>query len=92
MAILIIQSCFGQLPKKKKLGVSPANFLDQPRGYRATPQGRRLSASDTAQGRIQTGDHPLASSASQPPHYDGPNDQFATNSVWGFPWVARTDI
>ena len=40
---------------------------------RTAPQGRCHSASDTAQGRIRTGNYTLASSPSQPRHYDGPH-------------------
>ena len=50
----------------------PQPIYDSTKESRAAPQGRRYSASDTAQGRIRTGNYTLASSPAQPPHSEGP--------------------
>ena len=48
----------------KKAWGFPSQFIKSTKVLRATPQGLRLSASDTAQGRIRTADYTLASSPS----------------------------
>ena len=51
------------LPINETLGI-PRQMYQSTKVLRAAPQGRRHSASDTAQGRIRTGNHTLASTPS----------------------------